>query len=104
MAQHHLFVLPSTAEGLPFVVLEAMSVGTPVIATDVPGSAEALDHGAAGTLVARGDFDALASAIVTRLKDETGTAALADAALRRVRTHYELATQMRRTVGVWSHP
>jgi glycosyltransferase involved in cell wall biosynthesis len=104
MAYHHLFVLASTAEGLPFAVLEAMSVGIPVVATDVPGSAEALAHGEAGILVPQRDVVALASAITARLRDPIGTAALAEAALQRVRTHYELSVQMRRTVGLWEGP
>ena len=104
MARHHLFVLPSTAEGLPFAVLEAMAVGIPVVATDVPGSAEALAHGEAGTLVPQRDVVALASAIASRLQDPAGTAALAGAALQRVRAHYDLSAQMRRTVDVWEGP
>lgn len=46
MATSDLLVLPSGFEGLPLVLLEAMSIGLPIVATDVTGSAEALgpDH------------------------------------------------------------
>jgi predicted dehydrogenase/glycosyltransferase involved in cell wall biosynthesis/NADPH:quinone reductase-like Zn-dependent oxidoreductase len=46
MAIAHLFVLPSLFEGLPLAVLEAMSLGVPVVATRIGGTVEALgeDH------------------------------------------------------------
>ncbi len=57
-----VFVLPSHFEGLPNVVLEALACGIPVVATDVPGMAEAA--GGRATLVPPGDPVALAAAIV----------------------------------------
>ncbi|MDA1014789.1 MAG: glycosyltransferase [Planctomycetota bacterium] len=51
MAAAHSLVLPSRWEGLPNVILEAMSVGLPVIATRVEGSSELLAGGRYGTLV-----------------------------------------------------
>jgi glycosyltransferase involved in cell wall biosynthesis len=45
-----VFVLPSDVEGMPLVMLEAMAVGLPIVATDVPGSRETL--GDAGLLAA----------------------------------------------------
>ena len=57
-------VHPSTApEPFGRTLVEAMLVGTPVIATDAGAAAEILDRGAAGTLVPPGDADALADAI-----------------------------------------
>lgn len=56
-------VLPSTAEGLPRVVLEAMAAGKPVIASNVGGCAEAVIHGETGILVTPGDVDSLYKAM-----------------------------------------
>ncbi len=101
MAQHDLFVLPSLAEGMPYVLLEAMAAGIPVVATDVPGSVEALDGGRAGTLVPRGHAEALAAAIRRRFTEPDESRDLAERAQRRVAELYDLSDQMRRTVSLW---
>ncbi len=47
-AQHHALILPSRVEGLPLVIPEAMRLGRPVIATDVAGNRELVQHGLHG--------------------------------------------------------
>ena len=74
------FVNPAYAEAFPYTVIEAMSAGLPVIATDVGGTREATGvGGSAGLLVEPGDADALAGAISAVLSDpalaEHGSAA-----------------------------
>ena len=58
-----LFVSSSLWEGLPTVIMEAMAVGVPVIATDIPGSREMISHKKNGWLVAPADPSSLANAI-----------------------------------------
>ncbi len=58
-----LFVLASLFEGMPNVVMEAMAIGKPVIATDVNGARELIQDGNTGLIVPPADPTALAEAI-----------------------------------------
>jgi glycosyltransferase involved in cell wall biosynthesis len=69
VADSRCFVLNSTYEGLPHVVLEAMACGTPVVATRAGGTPEAVEDGASGLLVDPGDAAGLADAIGEVLDD-----------------------------------
>ena len=59
-----VMVLPSYNEGLPIAILEAISYGLPVIATDVGDISAAVHDGKNGYLVAPGDINGLADAII----------------------------------------
>ncbi len=59
-----VFLLPSLWEGMPNVVLEAMSQCLPVIATEVDGTKEIIRHGVNGFLIAPGDSEAILKAIL----------------------------------------
>lgn len=63
LAAAHVVVLPSWREGLPTSLMEAMSVGRPLVATDVPGCRSVVEEGENGFLVPAHDPAALASAM-----------------------------------------
>jgi glycosyltransferase involved in cell wall biosynthesis len=63
-------VLPSAWENFPHTVVEALAVGTPVIATAVGGVPEVVRDGENGLLVPPGDVDALAAAIDRLVHDD----------------------------------
>jgi glycosyltransferase involved in cell wall biosynthesis len=83
-----LSVLPSEAEAMPNALLEAMAAGLPVIATDVGGSAEIIEHGVTGLLVPPCDPDALSAAIIRVLQDPSLAAGLAQAGQESVRIRF----------------
>ena len=62
-AQADVFCLPSFAEGLPVVLMEAMATGRPVVATRIMGVPELVEEGVSGFLVAPGNVDQLAGAL-----------------------------------------
>ncbi|MGW0843439.1 glycosyltransferase family 4 protein [Streptomyces sp. NPDC002787] len=71
LAKASFYVLSSRFEGLPMVMIEAMSHALPVVSFDCPtGPADVLTHGVDGLLVAPEDPDALADAMARLMADE----------------------------------
>jgi len=79
-----IFLMPSTSEGLPVALLEAMAYGKPIVATRVGGIPDVLADGTEGLLVPPGDVTALADAVVTLVGDPDRAWALGRAAKERV--------------------
>jgi glycosyltransferase involved in cell wall biosynthesis len=63
MREADVFVLPSTSEGLPLALLEAMAGGLAIVATEVGGVPDVLKDGQEALLVAAGDAEDLADAV-----------------------------------------
>ncbi len=66
-----LMVLPSYNEGLPIAILEALSYGLPIIASDVGDISSAVIDGKNGFLIEAGNYEKLASSIVKIAMDQT---------------------------------
>jgi glycosyltransferase involved in cell wall biosynthesis len=87
-----VFVLSSDAEGTSMSVLEALSSGVCVVATDVGGTADLLDRGRTGVLVPPGDVSSLADALIRVLRDNAYRHALAAAGRAFAVAHYDEAS------------
>jgi len=90
-------VLPSLAEGLPVVIMEAMALGRPVITTWVAAIPELVRPGRDGLLVAPGDEDGLVEAIARFVAlDPRERLAMGESARDRVRRDHTVATEAAR--------
>lgn len=102
MAALDVLVLPSIrSEATSQVIVQALAVGTPVVATSVGGSPEVIRDGETGRLVPPNDAHALAAAIVATLRDRAGARAMARAGQTFVRDHLSIDAQMATTTGVY---
>jgi glycosyltransferase involved in cell wall biosynthesis len=94
---HHVFdvfVQSSDYEGTPNAVLEAMALETPVVATDVGGTAQLVQTGVDGLIVPPSDLGALTGAIEAVLGNPTAAAARSASARRRVQTDLSFGARM----------
>jgi glycosyltransferase involved in cell wall biosynthesis len=96
-----VFCLPSFAEGLPLVVLEAMAQGKPVVATAVGGTPELVVDGETGVLVPPGDVEALRRALAGVLADPERARAMGEAGRRRVREEFGARAAAQRILGLY---
>jgi glycosyltransferase involved in cell wall biosynthesis len=74
-------ILTSTHEGMPNFVLEAMATGVPIVSTRAGAVPEILEEGGLGRLVATGDHQGVAQAIVATLRDPAAARVAAERAL-----------------------
>ncbi|MEW6719236.1 MAG: glycosyltransferase family 4 protein [Thermodesulfobacteriota bacterium] len=84
-----VFALPSYREGFPRTVMEASSMGLPVVATDIRGCREAVADGRTGILVPAGDAKRLAEGIGRILGDAALARAMGEAGRRKALNEFD---------------
>lgn len=89
LQQADAFVLPSLAEGIPVVLMEAMASGVPCVTTPVNGIPELVRHDVNGLLATPGDVDALSTQLGRMVADQALRARLGQAARQMVCEHYD---------------
>lgn len=93
--QADVFALPSFAEGLPVVLMEAMAMGIPCLTTHIAGIPELVKDGVNGLLVPAGDVQSLATSLTRLLKDPGLRASLGEKAREAVLESYDIEVNCR---------
>lgn len=96
MRRADVFCLPSFAEGVPVVLMEAMALGVPVVTTRVMGIPELVEDGVSGLLVAPGSRDELVAALRRVIDHESLRLSLGSGARQRVEDEYGLSSSAAR--------
>lgn len=110
LASADVFVLPSITmpsgkmEGLPVVLMEAMAMELPVIASNLSGIPELVENGRTGLLVPEGDPDALAAAIAQLADDEYLRRKLGSQARATVEESFDLRRSARALATLFANP
>jgi len=86
-----VFVLPSHAEGISNVLLEAIALGIPCVSTAIGGNVDVIENGKEGILVPEEDSSALGEAILQFLKDPITRQNMAQAARQKVELKFSLS-------------
>jgi glycosyltransferase involved in cell wall biosynthesis len=96
-----VFALSSLREGLPNVVLEAMAMEVPVIATRIAGVPKVIDDGRNGLLTTPGSVEELTQGLARLFHDESLRCQLAEHGRRTIEDRYSLARRMQRIAGLY---
>lgn len=100
LATADIFVLPSFAEGVPVVLMEAMAAGVPVIATRVAGVSELVEEGVSGLLVPAGDSESLARALADLAAEPARRSAMGRAGRAKVNAEFDIESAATRLLGL----
>jgi glycosyltransferase involved in cell wall biosynthesis len=100
LAKSDLFVLPSHTEGFPNVVLEAMALGKPIVATTVGAIPEILSDDC-GILIKPKDVNELTEALSKMMRDETLRHGFGEKANKKVRQEYSIDVVFARYMHIW---
>lgn len=96
-----IFVLPSLHEGIPMVLLEALALERPVVATRVGGIPEVITHDLSGKLVHAGDADELAKSLAELIERPNTAKSLGIEGRRQVEREFSAHRMAERTAGVY---
>jgi glycosyltransferase involved in cell wall biosynthesis len=103
MADFDVVVLPSILEGFGIVLLEAMAMGKPVVASRVGGIPEAVEDSVTGILVPPANSRKLAEALVVLLENSTLRQSMGEAGRARVETLFSLERTIKEIECCYNH-
>jgi glycosyltransferase involved in cell wall biosynthesis len=101
LSRVNVVVIPSVKEGFPMISLEAMAMAKPIVATQIEGITEQLQHRRSALLVPPKSSNALAKAIVALLREKSLAAALGREARKVVQQRFTLQNTITATQDVY---
>ncbi|MDH5427715.1 MAG: glycosyltransferase family 4 protein [Nitrospirota bacterium] len=101
LAQFDVFVLSSVVEGLGIVLLEAMALGKPIVASRVGGIPEVVEHGKTGLLVNPADVGDLCRGLFTVLQDPEMGLQMGKNAKKRVAEYFSVERMMEQLYEIY---
>jgi len=96
-----ILVMPSLREGFPMVTLEAMAMVKPIVATDINGIREQIDHDENGLLILPENPEAIADAIIFLFNNKEKSEQLGFAARKRAEEKFSIEEMIRKTKAVY---
>lgn len=100
-AKVDVVVQSSLTEGLPNVILEAAYLGVPIIATDVGGTREVIEHRKSGWLIAPGSVSSIVDAMLYFLEMRHDFFRMADCAKRRIEQEFSFEARTLRMMDIY---
>ena len=99
-----VFVLPSVWEGFPYVLLEAMALKMPIVATDIFGVNEIVKHQRSGILVHPRDPDSIADAVIMIISNKPMSRRMGKAAYNQFLDEFTLDKSISKTANLYTQP
>ncbi|MBU4345581.1 MAG: glycosyltransferase family 4 protein, partial [Desulfobacteraceae bacterium] len=96
-----ILVTPSLLEGFPMVILEAMAMAKPIVATNIDGITEQITDGVNGILVPPKDPSALAKTVVRVLNDKELARTMGLSAREKVKQEFSVEKMVAETEKVY---
>jgi glycosyltransferase involved in cell wall biosynthesis len=97
-----VFVLPSVWEGFPYVLLEAMALQIPIVATDIFGVNEIVKHQRSGILVRPKDPDSIADAVIRLISNKPMSRRMRKAAYNQLLDEFTLDKSILKTAKLYT--
>jgi glycosyltransferase involved in cell wall biosynthesis len=97
-----VFCIPSVAEGIPVVLMEAMAMEIPCVTTHITGIPELIRNGRDGLLVAPADLEGLSEALARLMDDEALRERIAKSGRMRVMEQYDLRRSVEKLASIFT--
>ena len=96
-----MLLLPSYNEGLPYVVIEALAAGLPIVTTDIGGIPEIVENGKNGYIIKPGDYRAMAKKIIILSKNKSLKYKISKENSQKAQRKYSLEAVMEKITDIY---